>query len=418
MSEQVDPAVRSSSGSGAEQISAAKGADDNPVLAWLQADGAKYRETAPFIDAFAGQLLRAGIDLWRLTTGVHILHPQIDASSCLWQPGKPVTERRFRLTLEGTQQLQNSPMPLVYAGAVFRRRLDTPPEPGEFPILTELRAQGATEYLGLPLPFSDGSWKAVTYAARRPGGFTADEFALLEGLVPTLAMILEVQTLHRTTLTLLDTYVGPIAGRRVLEGAIKRGMCDSIEAVIWFCDLRGFTELSEKLSGEDLVGYLNDYFGAMTDTVGRHGGEVLKFIGDALLAIFPLTGEEPAATAGRVLVAAREAEAAIEALNEERRRAGQPVIRFGLALHVGEVLYGNIGGADRLDFTVIGRAVNVAARLESLSKTLDRQILLSDDFARLCSSPGKLIGTFPLKGVGTELPVYAPWSPQTAPAVT
>jgi adenylate cyclase len=376
----------------------------SPVLTWLQSEGVKQRDTVMFVERFAAELLAAGVDVYRLTTGIHIVHPQIDASSALWQQGKPVTERRWKMD---RQMLQNSPMAIVYSGKRYRARLDGQAQPGEFPILTELRAEGATEYIALPLPFSDGSWKAVSYATRRPGGFPEHQVALLQGLVPTLAMILEIQTLQRTTLTLLDTYVGPIAGRRVLDGAIKRGMCDSIEAVIWFCDLRGFTELSESLSGAELVSFLNEYFGAMTDAVGRHGGEVLKFIGDALLAIFPLSGETGSLVAERALAAATEAEAAIRALNEKRRESGEPAIRFGLALHVGEVLYGNIGGADRLDFTVIGQAVNVASRIESLTKTLGRQVLFSGDFAELCRGRGEALGTFPLKGVGVEQPVYA-----------
>jgi adenylate cyclase len=374
------------------------------VLSWLQSDGVKLRDTAQFVERFAAELLAAGVDLYRLTTGVHIVHPQIDASSALWEQGKPVTERRWKMD---RQMLQNSPMAIVYSGKRYRARLDGLPEPGEFPILTDLRAEGATEYIALPLPFSDGSWKAVSYATRRAGGFPEHQVALLQSLVPTLGMILEIQTLQRTTLTLLDTYVGPIAGRRVLDGAIKRGMCDAIEAVIWFCDLRGFTELSENLSGAELVRFLNDYFGAMTDAVGRHGGEVLKFIGDALLAIFPLSGETGSLVAERALAAATEAETAIRALNGKRSEAGQPAIRFGLALHVGEVLYGNVGGADRLDFTVIGQAVNVASRIESLTKALGRQILFSGDFAELCRGKGEALGTFPLKGIGAEQPVYA-----------
>jgi adenylate cyclase len=375
-----------------------------PVLTWLQSEGLKHRDTVTFVERFAAELLAAGVDAYRLTTGIHIIHPQIDASSALWQEGKPVIERRWKMD---RQMLQNSPMAIVYSGKRYRARLDGPPEPGEFPILADLRAEGATDYIALPLPFSDGSWKAVSYATRRAGGFPQHQVALLESLVSPLAMILEIQTLQRTTLTLLDTYVGPIAGRRVLDGAIKRGMCDAIEAVIWFCDLRGFTELSENLSGAELVSFLNEYFGAMTDAVGRHGGEVLKFIGDALLAIFPLSGETGSLVAERALAAATEAEAAIRALNEKRRESGQPAIRFGLALHVGEVLYGNIGGADRLDFTVIGQAVNVASRIENLTKTLGRQILFSGDFAELCRGQGEPLGTFPLKGVGAERPVYA-----------
>jgi adenylate cyclase len=401
MSALVDHEGPDQSGNGT-RTAAGKGCTPDPVLAWLQSEGVRYRETLPFVDALAQKLLEAGVDLSRMTTGIHILHPQIDASSCLWQRGKPTTERRFKMN---RAVLQNSPMAAVYDGTRVRRRLETP-EPGEFPIFADLRAEGITEYLALPLPFSDGSWKAVTYATPRPGGFSDEQVALFESLVPTLALILEIQTLRRTTLTLLDTYVGPTAGRRVLDGAIKRGMCETIQAVIWFCDLRGFTELSETLPGDELVKFLNDYFGPMTDAVGRHGGEVLKFIGDALLAIFPLSGEEASSVAARALLAAQEAEAAIHRLNEERIQAGQPLILFGLALHAGEVLYGNIGGEGRLDFTVIGQAVNVAARIEGLCGTLDRQILLSGDFADFCNSTAEPLGSFPLKGVGTNHPVY------------
>jgi len=380
----------------------------NPVLAWLQADGVKFLETTPFFDAFVGELLHAGIDIWRATTGVPILHPQIHSVSCLWEKGKPVSERRFRLDGGGLNALRNSPMAVVYAGGSVRCRLEAPPEPGEFPILADLRADGITDYVAWPLPFSDGTWKAVTYATRRRGGFPPEQIRLLEELVPTLSRLLEIQALRRTTLTLLDTYVGPAAGRRVLDGVIKRGMCETVRAVIWMCDLRGFTELSERLAGEELVALLNDYFGAMTDAVGRHGGEVLKFIGDAMLAIFPLAGEAGRSAASRALAATRDADRAVQAVNEERGRYGLPLIRFGLALHVGDVLYGNIGGAERLDFTVIGQAVNVATRIEALCKTTGRTVLLSGEFAELCGEAVEPLGKFPLKGVGTEQPVYAP----------
>jgi len=184
-------------------------------------------------------------------------------------------------------------------------------------------------------------------------------------------------------------------------------MCESIHAVIWLCDLRGFTELSATLGGDGLVRFLNEFFGAMTGAVGRHGGEVLKFIGDALLAIFPLAGEGSSAVAERALDAFRDAEATIAALNEERLRSGEPVIRFGLALHAGEVLYGNIGGIGRLDFTVIGKAVNLVARIERLCEPLNRQILMSASFARLCVREMELVGHFPLKGFREQQPVYA-----------
>jgi adenylate cyclase len=374
------------------------------VLAWLQSEAVRHKDTGRFLEEFADRLLQAGVALFRVTIGIHIIHPQIDASRTLWQKGKPVTERRWKMD---RRVVQNSPMATIYGGRIFRVRLDGPPQPREFPILAELRAEGVTEYLGLPLPFSDGSWKAITFSTCAPGGFSDEQFAMLRSLEPNLARILEIQTLHRTTLTLLNTYVGPIAGGRVLDGAIKRGMCEAIRAVIWFCDLRDFTELSEKLPAVELVNLLNDYFGAMTDAVGRHGGEVLKFIGDALLAIFPLTGANDTLIADRAMAGAQEAAAAIDAMSEKRRAIGQPEIRFGLALHVGEVLYGNIGGDSRLDFTVIGKAVNVASRVEALTKSLGKKILFSGEFAYLCSTKGRLLGVYPLPGVEGSLPVHS-----------
>jgi adenylate cyclase len=176
-----------------------------PVLTWLQTDGVKQRDSAKFIAQFAAELVAAGIDIYRLTTGVHIIHPQIDASSALWQQGKAVTERRWKMD---RQVLQNSPMPIVYSGRSYRARLDGAAEPGEFPILTELRAEGVTEYIAFPLPFSDGSWKAVSYATCRAGGFPED-----------LAMILEIQTLQRTTLTLLD-----------MSGRSPAGACSTVQS--------------------------------------------------------------------------------------------------------------------------------------------------------------------------------------------
>jgi adenylate cyclase len=380
----------------------------NPVLVWLETEGVRYSETATFLDAFATELQKAGIDLARSTTGIHVLHPQVDSLSCLWQQGKPIFERRYKLDAEGQEQFRNSPMPTVYGGAEFRRRLDAPAAPDEFPILIELRAEGYTDYLGLPLPFSDGSWKGVTYVTSRTGGFPEDQVELLRSVSPALARILEIQMLHRTSLTLLETYVGPVAGRRVLEGAIKRGMHENIHAVIWMCDMRGFTELSERLSAPALVTHINDYFGIMSDAVSEHGGEVLKFIGDAMLAIFPRTGADSETAPARALKAARKAEQAAASANGERERRGEPAIRYGIALHVGEVLYGNIGGAGRLDFTVIGRAVNVATRIEALCKTTGRQILMSEEFAEICGEPVELLGTFALKGVEAGQRVYAP----------
>jgi len=228
---------------------------------------------------------------------------------------------------------------------------------------------------------------------------------LFEAMTPAVAVNLEIQALRRMARTLLDTYVGRQVGGRVLAGQIRRGMGETINAVIWLSDLRGFTSLSESSLRDELIEMLNRYFGPMCDAVEANGGEVLKFIGDAMLAIFPVEPDAAQACLS-ALAAARAAEAAIAKENRERAADGRPQIRYGLALHVGDVMYGNIGGDARLDFTVIGPAVNLTSRIESMCKSLDRSPLLSAEFARVSGVGAELLGEFALKGVGAEQQIY------------
>ena len=249
----------------------------------------------------------------------------------------------------------------------------------------------------------------MTFATPRPDGLSTAEVALLQRLVPALAPVLEIQALRRTAQTLLATYVGAVTGGRVLAGQIKRGMGETIRAVIWLCDLRGFTPLSERLPRDALILMLNDYFGAMCRAVEAEGGEVLKFIGDAMLAIFPLAESDDAAPSCRgALAAAARAAAAVAEINTARGDAGQPPIDYGIALHLGDVMYGNIGGERRLDFTVIGPAVNLIARIEALAGQLDRRLLLSADFASACPEPLECLGAFALKGLGQPQAIFVP----------
>jgi adenylate cyclase len=190
-------------------------------------------------------------------------------------------------------------------------------------------------------------------------------------------------------------------------------MGETIRAVIWLCDLRGFTALSERLPRDALIELLNEYLGAMCAALDAGGGEVLKLIGDALLGIFPVVAEEPAAACNRALDAAQKAQAALAALNATRTEAGKPMIDYGVALHVGDVMYGNIGGENRLDFTVIGPAVNLAARIEGLCGELGRPVLLSADFVTASGVPAQALGTFVLKGLAEPQAIYAPSAPGT-----
>jgi len=382
----------------------------HPFLAWLRGEGRLITDRVAFVTAFAEKLLEAGVPIARISTAVPVLHPNVDTSAIYWQADTGAEERMWQMTPETMKMRQNSPLHIAYFdGKASRCRIGPEAEEGEFTILPDLRADGMTDYLALPAPFSDGSNKAVTFATKAPGGFSDEHIALLETMMPTAAMILEIQTLRRTARTLLDTYVGPAAGQRVVEGSIKRGMGETIHSVIWFCDLRGFTELSGRLDDAALLALLNDYFGVMTDAVQSHGGEVLKFIGDAMLAIFALDADaDRAETAARALAAAGAAQDALAAVNEARAEAGAAEIRCGIALHVGDVHYGNIGGAGRLDFTVIGPAVNLASRVEGLCATLGEPLLLSEDFVAESGAACKAVGSFALKGIAQEQTVYVP----------
>jgi adenylate cyclase len=386
--------------------------ETHPVIRWLMTDARRHADPSEFLEAFAQRLRAAGADVSRITTGVPILHPQIFSFSGLWELGKGTTERLYRTGPASRSTMSNSPIRIAYeGGGPVRCDLTVPAQEGEFPILQDLRGEGYTDYVVHSVPFADGSHKALSLATRRAGGFDADELKLFEAMIPAVAFNLEVQALRRTARTLLDTYVGQQSGGRVLEGQIQRGTGETIRAVIWLCDLRGFTNLSEALSREVLIDLLNCYFGPMCDAVASQGGEILKFIGDAMLAIFPIgqdTANDTGKTCRAALIAAERAQSALGEENERRGKAGLPRIEYGLALHLGDVMYGNIGSDTRLDFTVIGPAVNLTARIESMCRQLGRQLLLSSEFVKSGGIAAKSVGTFSLKGVGADQEIFVP----------
>jgi adenylate cyclase len=380
--------------------------ETHSVIRWLMTDARRRTDPSEFLVAFADRLRASDIDVGRITTGVPILHPQIFSFSGLWELGKGVSERLYRADPSVTTS--NSPILIAYGGGgPVRCDLTAPPQAGEFAILPELRRDGYTDYVVYALPFADGSFKALSLATKRSGGFTGEDISLFEAMLSVVAFNLEIQALRRTARTLLDTYVGRQSGGRVLEGQITRGSGETIRAVIWLCDLRGFTNLSETLPRDALIDLLNVYFGPMCDAVASQGGEVLKFIGDAMLAIFPIEADA-AAICGKALIAAERAKVALSAENRRRTEAGLPRIEYGLALHVGDVMYGNIGSDTRLDFTVIGPAVNLTARIESMCRQLSRQILLSSDFVELGRVAANSLGTFSLKGVAADQEIFEP----------
>jgi len=391
--------------------------DTKQLFDWL-VDGAHGASDASEVIGRVGDdLVRAGIPVDRIAAFVRTLHPHLMGRSFTWKRGEGVRVGEASYDFVQTAEFQSSPITMVYrTRKALRRRLTDESARGEFADLDDLAAQGFTDYLLRPITFLSGEVHVVSFATKDPAGFTGAHLAAFDDLMRPLARIAEIMALRRTAVTLLNTYVGRNAGERILAGQIHLGDLETIRAVLWFSDLRGFTALAGALEPSALIRALNELFGAQVTAIDRHGGEVLKFMGDGLLAIFPFdhggTVPKPPRAPGDLcdaaLDAAGEAFAAVAALTEVRAARGEPPLRFGLALHVGDVAYGNIGGQRRLDFTCIGPAVNVASRLEGLTGQLGRPVVVSPEFAALTKRPMASLGTFELKGVTVPQPVFAP----------
>jgi adenylate cyclase len=304
-----------------------------------------------------------------------------------------------------TDTYRNSPVAALHSGlGQVRKRLEDPLSDQDYPIFSELRAEGLTDYIAWPLDFTLGKRHIVSFATDRTGGFTEYELALLGDVLPVLSLVVEVRFKNRFARRLLETYVGPHASEQILSGLITRGSGVTITAVVIICDLRGFTAISELWPRDDVIAMLNEYFEVISAPLERHGGEILKFIGDGLLTVFPL--DRPTACAD-ALVAVLEACQGMTALNERRSAGGLEPLGYGIGVNVGDVMYGNIGTSSRLDFTVIGPAVNTAARLEGLTKELGQTVLFSGSFAAALDGRSlRRLGSYPLRGLGEPLEVF------------
>ena len=379
------------------------------VVNWL-VDGARSTPRADdVLKKLCDDLAACGIPLWRVAVFVRTLHPDIFGRSFVWRPGADVVVSQAPHTITTRDDYLKSPVLAVYeTGKPVRHRLTGPPGNDETPFLADLRAEGVTDYVAVPLVFTDGSLHCATWSTRNPGGFTDEHFAALHCVLHPFARVAEIRALQRTAANLLDTYVGNNAGTRVLAGQIKRGHADKIHAAIWLSDMRGFTTLSDRLPPEAVVDVLNRYFECQVPAVLEHGGEVLKFMGDGLLAIFPIASDDSniGEVCGRVLQAARAARANVAAFDATDGGKLGHTLRFGLALHVGEVLYGNIGAAGRLDFTCIGPAVNLAARLEKIVAKLGRTVIASERFAQQCPADLETLGEFSVAGFASPQTAY------------
>jgi len=397
------------------------------VQLWAARAGLRGEPTVRLFEEFCHRLLAAGVPLWRGFAGVQTLHPQWGGYSLTWWRDRDAVEPVLRQRGEdydrdlrdspfgGLMQAMRDPDRNLETPLRVRRRLSAPEAQLDFPVLERLAEAGATDYVADLVAFgirgdpSRGTGMGYAFATDRPNGFSDDDLRLIGAVVPTVSLAIMADTGYAIAAGLVTAYLGEDAGRRVHAGAIERGSVESLRAVLWCADTRGFTSIADMTSGLDLIEMLNDIFEVLTAALRPRGGHVLKFMGDGMLAIFPVDAAREDVICGGALDAAIEAMDGIARLTAARRRGGKPAAAVDLALHLGEVLYGNVGAVDRLDFTVIGPAVNEVARIETLCEPLGRNVLVSATFAAALGDGGgrlERLGAHPLRGLRETREIY------------
>jgi adenylate cyclase len=361
------------------------------------------------------RLLAAGLRFERATFHLGTLHPQVLGSTAVWNLQRGTcNELRVNVHIRETSDFLLSPLrPVIDERASVRLDPREPNTTARFPMMERLAEEGYTDYWAFPIPHGQSFHSAMTVATCSEGGLSPEATSALRKLLPALALNLDIVALGRIAQNVLAAYVGERSAKRVMEGAIRRGSGEMIDAIIWVSDMRNYTGLSDRLPGEEMIRLLNAYFERSVEAVQRNGGEVLKFIGDGMLAIFPVTDSASAQVAAKAaLRAGRDALASISLLNGAQGDTLDIALdwrplNLGIAFHRGPVFYGNIGARDRLDFTVTGPAVNIAARLEAMSKTTGRHLLFTDAVAQLLDEPADRLGTLSLSGVREKIAIFA-----------
>jgi adenylate cyclase len=394
---------------------------------WAVGQGLRGVTADLVMDGLCRRLVEAGVPLWRAFAGMRTLHPQWGGYGYTWRRDlNAIQPEQYERGSEYEQNWLESPFAwLVSQEAAradgtppwpsLRRRLAGPEAQLDFPVLRGVSAAGGTDYFAHLVMFgaqgdaSRGSGVGISFTTDRAEGFDDDHIVLLRAVLPAASLALMADAGHTIASALLAAYLGADAGKRVHRGAVARGSVEAIRAVLWYADIRGFTAIADRNPGLAVIEMLDEAFETLTAALRAHGGQVLKFIGDGMLAIFPFVEGTREETCGHALDAAAEAMRAVDRLNEVRGAAGKPVAAVDLALHLGEVLYGNVGAADRLDFTVIGPAVNEAARIETLCEPLGYTVLVSAELAAAAANGARLkpLGRHRLRGVREEREIYA-----------
>ncbi len=391
---------------------------------WAVREGLRGASAYELFDGYCQRLVVDGAPLWRAHAAMDTLHPQWNGYGYTWRRDLNAIqpEQYAHGSFDSSEWLLSPLYDLIRrarggeAHPWMRRRLEAGPEQRDFPVLAEFFAAGATDYIAYLHEFgedgdrSQGSGIVYSFTSDRKGGFGDDDAKLLQATLPALSLAVKAHAGHVIASGLLGTYLGEDAGRRVHAGAVERGSVTSLRAALWYADIRGFTPTSDAAPGSVIVDMLNDVFETLTAALRPRGGQVLKFLGDGMLATFSFEEADRAQTCRRALDAAAEAMQRLEARNAERAAAGAPIAAVDLALHVGEVLYGNVGATDRLDFTVIGPAVNEVARIEALCEPLSRAVLVSAEFVAAAMDGDRRLeslGRHTLRGVREPKEIFA-----------
>ena len=379
----------------------------NGIAGWLLAEGWKAATPEELMALFCRCLRESGVPVSRMTIIMPALHPQVFATVLVYRDDGGVRTILEPHDILSTPRFKDSPFALILRGAGgVRRHIERADAKFDFPVVRDLKGENATDYLAMPFRFSDGQLNVMSMTSFAPGGFSTDALGRVFEVLPALARYFEVFAQRRTAVALLKTYLGHHTGERVLAGQVKHGDGEYIHSVVWFSDLRGSTQLSKSMPQDAYLEMLNRYFDCLAGAVMEKGGEVLRFIGDAVLAIFPIAGassthwssaSDTIEACQRAIDAATAACQRIAATNAAH--ADATPIRFGIGLHLGDVTYGNIGVRERLEFTVIGASANEAARVESMCKTLGEPVVISSAFARAYPGTLRPLGTHELKDV-------------------
>jgi adenylate cyclase len=385
------------------------------LLRWLTEQGRFAPDTGRLLEMLCDKLCALGVPLARATAHVRTLHPEFRGSTRIWRRGESIEIRTTRHGIEFTSDYQNSPIQHIIETGQWLNTMLSETTDRNLPILATLRAQGITHYVMAPLVFSNRIVNAMSWATDAPGGFAEADVELFRDLVIAFVSVLEATAGRRIYGELLATYVGRDPGARIMAGAVQRGEVRHLKAAMLLADLRGFSRLTDQLPEEQIVELLNAFFDLVVPGVVAGGGDVLKYVGDAVIAIFPVGGDDPEPACKSALAAAQSALAALQTAPPEI----QQHISIDIALHYGDVAYGNIGSGNRLDFTVVGRDVNILSRLELLCKDVGRPLLMTDAFAVKVAEPVFEIGHFELRGFRRHQAVYglcqegeAPCSPK------